>query len=791
MPFSSDEFRSYVSRLHLQKAAIDYISTTRDNLPARAVGSFGRHNTVWRYPSRKMQFALALESTEEHTYAAQLEYDASVVEYWEQPARISLSFADVRGRMRRTSYVPDFLVLGQEGVWVTQVKTAKDCAQLAAGNPNRWTWDGAVAADLAAEAYFSDIGLEHRVVADGSQRKIFAENCLLLLGLQRTAAPEKQIERLAKAVVSLGKDEVVSAAQLLQMADIPTGSSVARLVDNGTLFTDLRRCRLADPAGCLVSRTQKVVDSHLLRLDQIAAAAKRPVQLSAKEASEVSHRLLVIREGHQTDRCERTKRRWRAQMRASHGDPCSLRPRHSSKGNRMPRISAEETKVLDDSIRTHFLNPDCTARSAAHAQYLLDHQLAVASGALRPTSCAVCYQTFRRRCEQLPPEHVAGARSGPRAAAANVAPVDPAQASLVPARAFERAHTDHYLCDLYVIVCDAATPFTSKPWITALRDQATGLVLATSLSFSSPSNHSVLQLLRDCARRWGKLPETIVVDNGAEFNSTYFETTLASLAVSKQSRPPGEPRFGGQIEGWFRSLKAYLTKQRGSTNNNARGRSSSRKHKGDHRTQWTLPDAYRAIDEFIFGIYNVNAANDGLQSRLGMFKDRMEAFPESGIDAPYSPQLLACTALPLPRHLKVDRARGVRHNGRWYRHPLLFQHRFHEKPAEAYVEPWDIDTLYVLIEGERIACRHGSIRAADLTTDFTPALDSIRFLGSARGRALLAKAAVLETAKLTRRNVASATAASPPRQPAPRKGTRITLPAKHADVRPYQSGDDQ
>lgn len=791
MTLSPTEFQSYVSRLHLQKAAVDYIATTRENRPARAVGSFGRHNTVWRYPSRKMQFALALESTEEHTYAAQLEYDTSVLEYWDQSARISLSTVDAHGTARRANYVPDFLVLGTEGVWVAQVKTAQDCAHLAAGNPNRWTWDGAFAVDLAAESYFREIGLEHRVVADGNQSKVFAENCLLLLSLHRATAAEEHMGRLARAVASLGKDEVVSVAQLMRLADISVASSIAQLIGNGLLFTNLRRCRLAEPAACLVSKTPTVVDSHLIRLDQISAAANRPVQLSAQEASEVSHRLLVIREGKETSRCERTKRRWRARLRASRGDPCCLRPRHSSKGNRTPRLCAEETKLLNDSIRTHFLNPDCVARSAAHAQYLLDHQLAVASGVLGPTSRAICYQTFRRKCDQLPADHSAGARSGPRAAAAHARPADPSFARLTPARAFERAHTDHYQCDLYVIVCDAATPFTSKPWITALRDQATGQVLATSLSFSSPSNHSVLQLLRDCARRWGKMPETIVVDNGAEFNSIYFETTLASLAVSKQSRPPGEPRFGGHIEGWFRSLKAYLTKQRGSTNNNVRGRASSRKYKGDARTLWTLSDAYLAIDEFIFGIYNVSAANEALQTRAQSFSALMELFPESGVVTPYGPELLARTALPLSRPLKVDRSRGVRHSGRWYRHPLLFQNRFYEKPAEAYVEPWDINTLYVLINGERIACRHGSIRAADLTTDFTPALDSIRFLGSARGRALLSKAAAIETARLTRRYAAAAKVPPSPRESRGRESKGNSLPAKRSPVMPYRSGDHQ
>lgn len=98
----------------------------------------------------------------------------------------------------------------------------------------------------------------------------------------------------------------------------------------------------------------------------------------------------------------------------------------------------------------------------------------------------------------------------------------------------------------------------------------------------------------------------------------------------------------------------------------------------------------------------------------------------------------------------------------------------------------------MLIDGQRIPCRHGSEHAIDLTTDFTPALDSIRFLGSTRGRALLAKAASIETAKLTRRFAEAdkarqrAISVSKAQKPAaPRK----RLPARRALILPYGPGD--
>lgn len=127
MPLSAPEFQSYVERLSLSAAAISYIADARCSEPARSVRSVGCHNTVWRYPSAKMGFSVALESTEEHTCAAQLEYDATVIEYWDQPPSVSLEVLDAQGKRRKANYVADFLTLKDSSVEVVQVK---DCLRM-------------------------------------------------------------------------------------------------------------------------------------------------------------------------------------------------------------------------------------------------------------------------------------------------------------------------------------------------------------------------------------------------------------------------------------------------------------------------------------------------------------------------------------------------------------------------------------------------------------------------------------------------------------------------------------
>jgi hypothetical protein len=60
--------------------------------------------------------------------------------------------------------------------------------------------------------------------------------------------------------------------------------------------------------------------------------------------------------------------------------------------------------------------------------------------------------------------------------------------------------------------------------MTLLTDAYSRRVLTVYLTFDEPSYRSCMMALRLCVRRYARLPETVVVDGGKEFESTYFET---------------------------------------------------------------------------------------------------------------------------------------------------------------------------------------------------------------------------------------------------------------------------
>lgn len=787
MPMNSQEFSTYLRHLNLPAPAGEYIRLARDSPPARVVNAANRRNTLWRYPSRLMGCAMAFESDKEHGYGVQLEYESDVVEYWEQPPSVQLIAIDGRGCKRRANYTPDFLVLRKDGAPVVQVKTEADCKDLAVRYPNRWTWDGKHACDEAAKRHFLALGLDHVVHVVTEDHKVRVENLALLLMARETVVAHCEMKALAKAVIKLGKDSVYTLEQLRRTAGLTSVSAILRLLDQGELFTDLNRCRVSVPGECFLASVQEAITQHFVAYDAVNKDTGPWDHLSHAELVETHRRLQALRDPATTVPT-RTRYRWAAAYKKAGNEVLALRPMHRRKGNRSARLSSSEEEFCANSIKQYYLTPISMSAYSAHDQYLLDYRAALASGDLPEGSEALSYPSFLRRCRNIAPEEAAAARGGRRAANAAAPPVDPACRSLTATQAFFRAHIDHYLCDIYLVV--AITPegrlIVKRPYLTAMRDEGTETILAIVLRFNPPNRESCLLVIRDCVRRYGMLPATIVVDNGADFLSTYFDVTVARLGVTKQTRPPEAPRFGSSIEAWFRTAKAFIVKHQGNTINSQKGRASSPSHRGERHARLTLQEFYENFEEFVFDHYNNSHPVDSLESRSSLLKTSRETFPFIGRAAVFNDKFLAETALPLEHKLKVDSARGIRHLGLWYSHPMLFQHRLDGKGVEVYVEPWDMSRIYAHVNGQVVICHHGPIRRLDLAKSFLPALESIKHYECPEVRAELAQEAKIAEAALVRK--AQQAQPSPlPRSSLETKPKRkaMPFPPDALNVRPY------
>src|SRR5258708_32403153 len=109
-------------------------------------------------------------------------------------------------------------------------------------------------------------------------------------------------------------------------------------------------------------------------------------------------------------------------------------------------------------------------------------------------------------------------------------------------RPFAIAHLDHTELDIVLVSSVTGRPL-GKPWVTFLVDAYTRRLLSVYLTFDKPSYRSCMMALRICVKRFGRLPNCLVVDGGKDFQSVYFDGLIARYQGLKKTRPGSKPRF--------------------------------------------------------------------------------------------------------------------------------------------------------------------------------------------------------------------------------------------------------
>lgn len=278
---------------------------------------------------------------------------------------------------------------------------------------------------------------------------------------------------------------------------------------------------------------------------------------------------LPIRKPHPS-----TIRRWYRLWDSFGRDIRVLIPHHHRRGNRRPRLLSvpggpDPYALIAKAVDGQYLRMPRKRKTYAYEKYVD----ACKAAQLRPAS----YRTFRRFIERkYTHREEFEKRYGKRAAYKKFGIFDRTKP---PERPLQEVELDH--CLLNII---ATHPLTKRPlgrpWLTALLDRATRVILGAHLSFEVPSYACLQRALAHAF--WKKdlsgidglehdwpchgIPEWIFTDNGRELRSKSLRQTEATLDFGVVNLPVKSPWLKGAVERLFGTIDVQvLSHQEGTT----------------------------------------------------------------------------------------------------------------------------------------------------------------------------------------------------------------------------------
>lgn len=274
-------------------------------------------------------------------------------------------------------------------------------------------------------------------------------------------------------------------------------------------------------------------------------------------------------------------------------------------------------------------------------------------------------------------------------------------------RPFQIGHIDH--TPLPIKVRDKTLQKIVKSiWLTVLIDAFSRKILAFYLSFDEPSYRSCLMVLRDCVRRHTRLTKFVVVDQGPEFISTYFESTLAFFRTNKKERPAGKPRFGSVMERVFNTtMTQMIYNLTGNTQIYAEHyRQIGKDVDPERHAIWTLDRLAIRFEEYVRDVYHKNE-----HSTLGMSPDQafLRGLKESGERThrliSYNRDFLILTCPSTKKGDAKITPRGVKINYLYYKCAAFHGPGIPGTRVPVRYEPFNIGIAYACVEGHWHECQ--------------------------------------------------------------------------------------
>lgn len=763
-------------RQNLTAKGKEYVLRVRISPPSRNVTG-GKNNRSGRVSSRKMGGAIQYESaTVELPYTILWERDPNILEFWDQPERIRISYTKPDGKKQTHWITVDYLVLevGKCG-WV-ECKSEQELLRMEKEKPYLFkrSEDG-VWHFLPGEAAAAAYGLFFRVASSSALNPVLVSNIDYLDDYFKLKPPTVP-DAIAREVVSVVQGKPgLKLTELIEKCPNAKADHIHGLIANNSIFVDLEIMRLADQkknvrvfltdsqarAFCYLDQAKVPVDQghfqvyiktelqwndrklivenltesevHFRADDgdvkmqkttlnryldsgeiKILTPPPAPDDLNAYRklaqytpeetiTAEFRYRCLNGQVPAWQMPCDRQMRRFKARFREAQANRelgycgfLGLFDRYENCGDRSPRIAPVIRNLLKRAFDNLYTSNNAISAPAFRAKVV---DMAAVEHVEAPS---------KRFIEQwLKTNHdyaVEVLRSGKRHAYVRKPPiesVDGFQANAM--RPWERVHIDHTQCDIELrLTDDRAAADTERPWLSIMVDDYSRKLLAFVILYDEPSYRSCMLLMRECVKREGHLPGTIVVDNGREFKGSYFQPLLTELEIRVEYRPKANPKYGNAVERWFGTAnRLFFHQLKGNTKLMQCPREVTKSMLPSTLSVWNLESLSDHFCEFAYEVYNKQL----IHSRLGCTPDSkcklgIELHGErKGKDVYYTEDFRILTMPTTRAGYATIGSEGVKaFTAYWYYTSEMAAH-MHEKVPIRY-DPYDIRQVYVRIDGK-------------------------------------------------------------------------------------------
>lgn len=711
------------------------IQRIRMTQPSRSVTG-GRGNVSARLPSHKMGVTIQSESRTaekpgirifyEYDHLLELESEARVLEFYDQPAAIALKYSAVSGRAVTTWHTPDFFVIRDKIAGWEEWKTEDELVQLAQKQPARYQRDDAGQWRCPpGEAYAADFGLYYRLRSNAEVNWTLFSNLEFLHEYLAVVVPAP--------AHSLTLVEKVRSQQGLTLAVLlreHSADEVYLLVAQRQLYVDLARERLVNAERVQVYTSRTAAQAH----QQVSLT--KPVYLSASSSEYPAHWLnasekdyaianarlrilqaldsgMTLEQAWKLDEVasvlgeakdERTVRRWRHAFREAQlyegSGYIGLLPHIHQRGNRERKLSDTAWEMLQ-----HYIDQDYeTARQPHAASVWVAYRQACERDGVTPASL----KTFGKAVRQRPQEAQIYKRQGKRA----VHQIQKRYWVLETTtpkhgeRVWQIVHLDHTLLDIQLRHAHTGQVL-GRPWATFAVDAYSRRLLAVVLTLDDqPSYRTCMLVLREMVSRLGRLPQTLVVDNGKEFHSTYFQALLAHYAVEVAYRPPAQPRFGNVVERLFRTANTqFIYNLTGNTQLSRQVRLMTASHDPRHLALWTLEALNTALREWAYEVYDQTIHPSLGQSPREVYEDSLAQHGERAFQRlDYNAFILQALPAPARGELRTVQHSGVKIENIYYWHDRMYRPDILGTQVAVRYDPFNVGVAYAYLDHMWMRC---------------------------------------------------------------------------------------